>query len=78
MDAPEQLLEEAIQLISSSKENEKEFKKSRNVDDLATKKVVNKSIEPDIPPVVLALLKEMYHDMILDLANQYGGYFNKW
>ena len=78
IDAPEQLLEEVIQFISSSNETEEELKKSWKDDDSATKKVVNKSIELDCPPAVLALIKEKYHDMILDLANQYGGYFNKW
>jgi len=78
IDAPEQLLEEVIQFISSNIESEEEFKKSWNVDDSAIKKVVNKSIELDCPPAVLAIIREKYHDMSLDLANQYGGYFNKW
>lgn len=78
MDAPEQLLEEVKQFISSNDESEDELKKSRNVDNTAINKVVNKSIEIDCPPAVLTLLREKYHDMILDLANQYGGYFNKW
>ena len=72
------LLEEVIQFISSNIESEEEFKKSWNVDDSAIKKVVNKSIELDCPPAVLAIIREKYHDMSLDLANQYGGYFNKW
>ncbi|MFD2587069.1 sulfotransferase [Croceitalea marina] len=78
MDAPEQLLDEVIQFISSNNKPEEESKKLSNVDDSAIKKVVNKSIELDCPPAVLTLLKEKYHDMSLDLANQYGGYFNKW
>ncbi|WP_431124016.1 sulfotransferase domain-containing protein [Flagellimonas flava] len=78
VEAPEQLLEEVIQFISTSNDAEEALNKSWNADEAATKKVVNKSIELDCPPAVLALLKDMYHDMILDLANQYGGYFNKW
>lgn len=78
IEAPEQLLQEVIQFITLESESAEEFKNSESEDDGATKKVVNKSIELDCPPAVLALLKEKYHDMILNLANQYGGYFNKW
>jgi hypothetical protein len=78
IDAPEQLLEEVIQFISPNNESEEKPEQLSNVDDSAIKKVVNKSIELDCPPVVLTLIKEMYHDMSLNLANQYGGYFNKW
>ena len=78
IDAPEQLLQEVIQFLTSGTETGKVLKNSWNAEDSTTKRVVNKSIELDCPPVVLTLLKEKYHDMILDLANQYGGYFNKW
>ncbi|WP_299523649.1 sulfotransferase [Winogradskyella sp.] len=81
IDAPEQLLQEIIQFITSgsSTENREGLRSSKNDEgDLPIKKVVNKSIELDCPPEVLALLKEKYHDMILDLASQYGGYFDKW
>ena len=75
IDSPEQLLEEVIDFIAI-KESKAKSKKQK--DGSSLNKVVNKSIEIDCPPQVLALLKEMYHDMILDLANKYGGYFNKW
>lgn len=78
LDAPEQLLEEVVHFLSSKSESEEGSKKSWNVNNTAINKVVNKSIELDCPPAVLTFLKEKYHDMSLDLANQYGGYFNKW
>ncbi|GMN08295.1 hypothetical protein MTsPCn5_36840 [Croceitalea sp. MTPC5] len=78
MDSPEQLLKEVVHFLSSKNEFEEELKKSRNTNDSAINKVVNKSIELDCPPTVLTFLKEKYHDMSLDLANLYGGYFNKW
>lgn len=78
MDAPEQLLEEVIQFLSSKNGAKETSKKSWDVNDSAINKVVNKSIELDCPPAVLTYLKEKYHDMSLELANQYGGYFNKW
>jgi hypothetical protein len=78
IEAPEQLLQEVIQFLTSGTETEKVLKNSWNAEDSNTKRVVNKSIELDCPPEVRALLKEKYHDMILGLANQYGGYFNKW
>ncbi|PIB23021.1 sulfotransferase domain-containing protein [Maribacter sp. 4G9] len=78
IESPEQLLEEVIQFITTGKETNEGFKESLKGDDSPTKEIVNKSIELDCPPLVLNLLKEKYHDMILELANQYGGYFNKW
>ena len=78
IEAPEQLLQEVIQFIAPGAETAEVLRNSWNKEDSPTKKVVNKSIELDCPPLVLALLKEKYHDMILDLSNQYGGYFNKW
>lgn len=78
IDAPEQLLDEVVEFINAGEETTKEFRNSWNEEDSPTKEIVNKSIELDCPPAVLELLKEKYHDMILDLANQYGGYFNKW
>lgn len=78
IDTPELLLQEVIQFITPGIETPERVKDSWKEEDSPTKKVVNKSIELDCPPAVLALLKEKYHDMILDLSNQYGGYFNKW
>ncbi|WP_422080642.1 sulfotransferase domain-containing protein [Ulvibacterium sp.] len=78
IDAPEQLLEEVIQFITSTGGKGDDSLKTKDTNESGLNKVVNKSIELDCPPEVLAWLKENYHDMILDLANQYGGYFNKW
>jgi len=78
IDSPEQLLEEVVQFITIDEQSNKEFNQKSDEEDLPTKEIVNKSIELDCPPEILNLLKEKYHDMILELANQYGGYFNKW
>jgi len=78
IDNPEQLLEEIINFLTDTQTVEKSSGIKNEDEDTLLNKVVNKSIELDCPPEVLALLKEKYHDMMLDLANQYGGYFNKW
>lgn len=78
IEAPEELLEEVIHFIKTDDETNEGFKNSLKGKDSPTREIVNKSIELDCPPLVLELLKEKYHDMILELASQYGGYFNKW
>lgn len=41
-------------------------------------KMINKSLEQECPQEVYGYLKKKYHDQIKELADQYGGYFNKW
>jgi hypothetical protein len=78
IEAPEQLLNEVIQFILPNSESDVLKEKSQQDKESSLNKIVNKSIELDCPPKILEILKDKYHDMILELATNYGGYFAKW
>ena len=70
IDNPERLLSEIIKFICKDI-------------DISTKhlnlgNIVNKSMEIDCPNQVKTYLETKYYDNIKQLAEEYGGYFNKW
>jgi len=70
IDDPERLLIEITNFIGVKSEN--------SIKELPLKAVANKSVELECPSKVNNYLKARYHDQIKELADQYGGYFNKW
>ena len=67
---PVELLNEILKFICGNK--------PIKIDHINLDSVVHKSREMDCPPEIENYLKDKYFNQITQLAETYGGYFNKW